>query len=65
MFSKEIENNMYIHFSWILLFFQLVDACITEDGDAFVYGARKVYRNFTMNTKVGFRSNPFKGKRKD
>ncbi|XP_041365061.1 uncharacterized protein LOC121380345 [Gigantopelta aegis] len=29
----------------------LVDACITNDGDAFLYGARKVYRNFTMNSK--------------
>ncbi|CAH1786086.1 unnamed protein product, partial [Owenia fusiformis] len=29
----------------------LVDAVITEDGDAFLYGAKKVYRNFTMNNK--------------
>ncbi|XP_071956908.1 uncharacterized protein [Antedon mediterranea] len=29
----------------------LVDACITQDGDAFLYGARVVYRNFTLNTK--------------
>ncbi|XP_032998796.1 flap endonuclease GEN homolog 1 [Lacerta agilis] len=28
-----------------------VDACITNDGDAFLYGAQTVYRNFTMNTK--------------
>ncbi|ELU13028.1 hypothetical protein CAPTEDRAFT_123501, partial [Capitella teleta] len=30
---------------------KVVDAVITNDGDAFLYGARKVYRNFTMNTK--------------
>lgn len=29
-----------------------VDACITNDGDAFLYGAQTVYRNFTMNIKV-------------
>ncbi|GAB1605099.1 hypothetical protein Ahia01_000791700 [Argonauta hians] len=29
----------------------LVDACLTNDGDAFLYGAKKVYRNFTMDRK--------------
>ncbi|XP_077863489.1 flap endonuclease GEN homolog 1-like [Saccoglossus kowalevskii] len=29
----------------------VADACITQDGDAFLYGARTVYRNFTINTK--------------
>ncbi|KAF3702900.1 Flap endonuclease GEN -like protein 1 [Channa argus] len=29
----------------------LVEGCITNDGDAFLYGARTVYRNFNMNSK--------------
>ncbi|GAA29362.2 flap endonuclease GEN homolog 1 [Clonorchis sinensis] len=28
-----------------------VDACITNDGDAFLYGATTVYRHFTMNSR--------------
>ena len=31
---------------------QVVDGCITNDGDAFLYGATTVYRNFTTNSKV-------------
>lgn len=30
----------------------VVDGCITNDGDAFLYGARTVYRNFNINSKV-------------
>ncbi|XP_077407967.1 flap endonuclease GEN homolog 1 [Vanacampus margaritifer] len=29
----------------------LVDGCITNDGDVFLYGARTVYKNFNMNSK--------------
>ncbi|XP_067246890.1 flap endonuclease GEN homolog 1 [Chanodichthys erythropterus] len=29
----------------------VVDGCITNDGDAFLYGARTVYRNFNMTSK--------------
>ncbi|KAM9053392.1 flap endonuclease GEN homolog 1 [Megaptera novaeangliae] len=28
-----------------------VNGCLTNDGDAFLYGAQTVYRNFTLNTK--------------
>ncbi|XP_078255413.1 flap endonuclease GEN homolog 1 [Rhinoraja longicauda] len=28
-----------------------VDGCVTNDGDAFLYGAQTVYRNLTINTK--------------
>lgn len=30
----------------------LVDAVVTSDGDAFLYGARTVYRNFSIDRKV-------------
>lgn len=29
-----------------------VDGCVTNDGDAFLYGAETVYKNLTINTKV-------------
>ncbi|OWK63341.1 Flap endonuclease GEN 1 [Lonchura striata] len=29
----------------------IVDGCITNDGDVFLYGAQTVYRNFAMNAK--------------
>lgn len=38
----------------LLPLFQIVNGCITNDGDAFLYGATTVYRNFTINSKVGF-----------
>ncbi|KAJ8889245.1 hypothetical protein PR048_008743 [Dryococelus australis] len=28
---------------------QLVDGCISQDGDCFLYGAQTVYRNFTIS----------------
>ena len=36
----------------ILFLLQIVDGCITNDGDVFLYGAKTVYRNFTINSKV-------------
>ncbi|CAH8557181.1 unnamed protein product [Schistosoma rodhaini] len=30
---------------------KLVDACITNDGDAFLYGAETVYRHFSMDSR--------------
>jgi hypothetical protein len=32
--------------------FQFADSVVTQDGDAFLYGATKVYRNFTISGKV-------------
>ena len=29
----------------------MVDACITQDSDAFLYGAKVVYRNFCTSTQ--------------
>ncbi|XP_014770736.2 flap endonuclease 1, partial [Octopus bimaculoides] len=29
----------------------VVDACITDDGDAFLYGAQKIYRNISVDPK--------------
>ncbi|XP_069693406.1 flap endonuclease GEN isoform X2 [Periplaneta americana] len=29
---------------------ELVDGCISQDGDCFLYGARTVYRNFTISS---------------
>ncbi|XP_074100318.1 XPG-like endonuclease [Cotesia typhae] len=34
----------------------LVDGCITQDSDCFLYGAKIVYRNFTITDKIGFGS---------
>nr|CAB3248778.1 flap endonuclease GEN homolog 1 [Phallusia mammillata] len=31
----------------------MADACVTSDGDVFLYGARKVYRNFTTDKRHG------------
>ena len=30
----------------------IVDACISDDGDCFLYGAKVVYKNFTLDYKV-------------
>ncbi|VDK41507.1 unnamed protein product [Taenia asiatica] len=33
------------------LHLQLVDACVTDDGDAFLYGATRVYRHFSLDAR--------------
>ena len=30
-----------------------MDGCVTNDGDAFLYGARTVYKNLSIDKKVG------------
>ena len=34
-----------------------MDGCITNDGDVFLYGAKTVYRNFSINSKVCLQEN--------
>ncbi|KAL5970760.1 hypothetical protein TSMEX_001518 [Taenia solium] len=34
------------------LHLQLVDACVTDDGDAFLYGATRVYRHFSLDARM-------------
>ncbi|TPP58956.1 putative xp-G/rad2 DNA repair endonuclease family member, partial [Fasciola gigantica] len=41
----------YLPRSLISSLSQLVNACITNDGDAFLYGAVNVYRHFSMDTR--------------
>ncbi|XP_064608116.1 flap endonuclease GEN homolog 1-like [Liolophura sinensis] len=31
---------------------QLVDGCLTQDGDALLYGAKKVYKNFSLDKQA-------------
>ena len=31
-----------------------MDGCITNDGDAFLYGARTVYKDLCISGKVGY-----------
>ena len=51
-----LSNDLYI--LWlsrairVIIFFQFVDGVITNDGDAFLYGAQTVYRNFTIDKKA-------------
>lgn len=33
------------------MYFQLVDGCISQDSDCFLYGAKVVYRNFCMSNQ--------------
>ena len=43
---------MYDRYFILKTILQIVDACLTDDGDAFLYGAKEIYRNFTMDSKV-------------
>ena len=42
------------HEKFMLLMLQIVNGCITDDGDCFLYGAHVVYRNFTIDPKVWY-----------
>ena len=44
---------MYINCKIIIkIYFQIVDGCITNDGDTFLYGAKTVYRDLCISGKV-------------
>lgn len=47
-FDKQITD--YLNYKEEI-YFQLVDGCISQDSDCFLYGAKVVYRNFCTNSQ--------------
>lgn len=55
-----IKQSLYMHYilcqeeNWTnIIYSQLVNAVISQDSDCFAYGAKIVYRNFSVSSSAG------------
>ena len=51
-FTQTVYNNNNNNNRCEIINLQIVDGCITNDGDAFLYGARTVYKDLCISGKV-------------